>query len=91
MDYSSNIKKAFSMMLLLVLTETMDQLTMVNSVHWFGHMSMRGDGLDQRMVLVFVVEGQKNRMRMKRMWKQQVGEEIVKSGIRGEDAVYWSK
>ena len=44
-------------MLVLDLNETMDQLSMVNSVCWYGHMLMRGDGHILRRALYFEVEG----------------------------------
>ena len=31
-------------MLMLALNETIDQLTMANSVHWYGHALRREDG-----------------------------------------------
>ena len=41
------------------LGEAMDQLTMANSVHWYGHLLRREDGHVLRRVLDFEVEGQR--------------------------------
>ena len=39
----------------------------------------------------FVVEGQREKGRLKRTWKKQVEEESVKVGLRMEDALCQSK
>ena len=38
-------------MLMFSLNETIDQLAMANSVHWYGHVSRREDGYVLRRVL----------------------------------------
>ena len=35
-------KRSTDLMLMLGLSETIDQLTMANSVHWYGHVLRRG-------------------------------------------------
>ena len=76
---------------MLGLSETIDQLSMANSVHWYGHMLMREDGYVLRRALYFEVEGQRKKGRPKRTWKRQVEEESVKVGLRMEDALCRTK
>ena len=47
------------MMLFLGLSETIDQLAVTNSVHWYCHLLSREDGHVLRRALYFEVEGQK--------------------------------
>ena len=72
------------------LNETMDQLAMANSVHWYGHVLRREDGHVLRRALDFEVEGQRKKGRVKRTWKKQVEEESAKVGLRREDELCWS-
>ena len=65
--------------LMLGLNGSMDQLTMANSVHWYGHVL--------RMALDFEVESQRKKGRLKRTWKELVDEESVKVGLRREDTL----
>ena len=37
-------KRSMDLMLMLDLNETMDQLAISNSVHWYGHVLRRADG-----------------------------------------------
>ena len=46
--------------MMLGLNETIDQLAMANSVHWYGHVLRRA--------LDFEVEGQRKLERSKRIW-----------------------
>ena len=50
---------------MLGLNETIDQLAMVNSVHWYGHVLRREDTYVLRRALDFVVEGQRKKGRSK--------------------------
>ena len=84
-------RKSKYLMFVLVLTETMDQLATVNSVHWYGHVLRREDKHVLRRALDFEVEGQGKKGRPKRTWKKQVEEESVKVGLRREDALCRSK
>ena len=52
------IKRAEDLMLLLGLNKTIDHLSNVNSVHWYGHVLMNKDGGVLR-ALDFEVEGQR--------------------------------
>ena len=48
-------------MVMLGLSETIDQLVMANNVHWYGHVLRREDGYVLRRALYFEVEGQRMR------------------------------
>ena len=43
-EYSSDKKRSTDWMFLLYLSETIEQLAMANSVHWYGHVFWREDG-----------------------------------------------
>ena len=47
------------LMFILGLKETIDQLVMANSVHWYGHVLRRDDGHVLRRALNFELEGQR--------------------------------
>ena len=51
-------------MVMLGLCETMDQLTMANSVLLYGHLLRREDGHVLRRALGFDVEGQRKKWRL---------------------------
>ena len=74
-----DLKKSTDLMFMLGLSETIDQLAMVNSVRWYLHVLRREDG----HVLRLKVEGRKR--------KKQVEEDSVKVGLRMEDALCRSK
>ena len=80
-------KRSNDLMFMLGLIETIDQLAMENSVHWYGHVLRREDCHVLRRALDFEVEGQKEKRWPKRTWKKQVEEESVKVGLRREDAL----
>ena len=63
-------------MFMLGESETIDQLAIVNSVCWYGHVSKRS--------LYFEVEGQKKKGWT---WKKQIEEKSVKVGLRRKDAL----
>ena len=52
-------------MLILGLSETIDQLAMVGSVHWHGPLLKRLDGHVTRRALDFEVEGRRKKRRLK--------------------------
>ena len=87
MEYSSKIKRSYTdLMFMLGLSETMDQLAMVNSVCRYGNVLMREDGHVLRKALDFEVDGQRKKGRPKRTLKKQVYEESMKIGLRSYDA-----
>ena len=53
-------------MIMLRLSETIDQLTMANSIRWYGHILRRKDSHVLRRALDIEVEGQKKKWRLKR-------------------------
>ena len=75
------IKRSTDLIFMLGLKETIDQLAMANSIHWYGHLLRRKDGHILRRALDFEVEGQRKKGRLKRTWKKQVEEESVKVGL----------
>ena len=81
------IKTSPDLMLLLDLKETIDQLTIANSVYWYGHVMRREDWHVLRRALHFEVEGQSMNGRLSRTRKRQVEEENVKIGLRRKDAL----
>ena len=75
-----------NLMFTLGLKGTMNQLAMVNSARWHGHVSRREDGYVLRTALDFEFEGQRKKWRPKRTWKMLVEEESMKVGLRKKDA-----
>ena len=63
-------KISADLILMLNLNETINQLAMANSVHWYGHVLRREDGYVLRRALVFAVDGQRKKGRPKRTWKK---------------------
>ena len=80
-------KRSTDLMFILDLTETIDQLAMVNSVRWYGHVLRKEDGDVLRRAFDLEVKGQRKKWRPKRTWKKQVEEESEKIGLRREDAL----
>ena len=78
-------------MFMLGLCETMHQLAMTNSFHWYGHVLMRFGGHILRRALDFEVDGQRKNRELRMTWKKQFEEESVKVGLRREDALCQSK
>ena len=84
-------KTSRDLMFILALNETIDQLAIVSSVHWYGHVLKREGGHVLWRALDFKVEGQRKKGRPKRTWKKQVDEESMKIGLRMQDALCRSK
>ena len=76
-------KISSTLMFMLGLNETIDQLAMASNSRWYGHILRRA--------LDFEVEGQRKKGRPMRTWKKQVEEESVKVGLRRKDALCRSK
>ena len=79
-------ERSKDLMLVLGLSETIDQLAMANSVHWYGHVLRREDGHVLRRALCFEIDSQNRKGRPKRTWKKQVVEESMMIALRREDA-----
>ena len=71
-------KRSTDFMLMLDVSETIDQLAMANSVHWHGHVLRREDGHVLRKA---IIKALKKKWRPKRTWKKQVEEESAKVGL----------
>ena len=52
-------KRCKDLMLMLCLNKTVDRLTMVNTVHWYGYLLRREDGYVLSRAIDFEVEGQR--------------------------------
>ena len=52
-------------MFIFSLNGTIDQFTMANSVHWYGHVLRREDGHVLRRAIEFEVESKRKKMRQK--------------------------
>ena len=83
--------RSTDLMFMLGLNETIDQLAIANSVHWYGHVLRREGGHVLRWALHFEVEGQRKKGRPKRTWKRQAEEESVKVGLRREEKLFRSR
>ena len=64
---------------------------MVSSVCWYGHVLSREDGHVVGRAFEFDVEDQRKKWRLKRTWKRQIEQEIMKVGLRMDDALCSSK
>ena len=82
-----NRKRFKDFMLMLGLSETIDQLVMANSAHWYDNVLRREDGHAMRRALDVEVECQRKIGRPKRTRKKQVEEKSMKVGLRREDAL----
>ena len=84
-------KRSMDLVFMLGLKETMIQLDMGSSVHWYGHMLRKENCHVLRRALDFEVEGQRKQLRPMRIWKKQVEEESMKVGQRRKDSLCCSK
>ena len=64
-------KRSMDLMLMLDLNETIDRLSMANSVLLYGHVSRREDGHAIRRAFDFEVECRRKNVRLKRTWIKQ--------------------
>ena len=78
-------------MVMLGLKEAMDKLAKANGVCWYGHVLMREEDDNLRKALCFKVEGQRRRGQPRKTWKNQVGDDIRKIGLKKEDTLNRSK
>ena len=53
-----------------------DQLAVINSVRWYGHVLRGEDGHVLRRALDFDVEDQRKKGRQKKTWKKQVRRKV---------------
>ena len=83
--------RSTDLMFMLGLKETMDQLAMAISVHWYGHVLRREDAHVLRRALDFEVEGERKKGWPERTRKRMVDKESMKDGLRRKDALCHSK
>ena len=69
------------------LKETIDKLAKANGVCWYGHVLRREEDDILRKALCFKVEGQRRRRLPRKAWKNHVGDDIRKIGLKKEDAL----
>ena len=69
-------KRSTDLMFMLGLKETIDQLSMTNSVCCYGHVLRREDGHVLRRSIDFEVEYQRKKGRPKKTWKKQVRKKV---------------
>ena len=72
---------------MLSLNETIDNLGVANTVCCCVHVLTRENGHILRKALDFAVEGQREKRRLNRTWKDQVVKESMKVGLSREDAL----
>ena len=75
-----------NLMFMLGLNKSIDQMAMINSVRWYGHVLRREDGHVLRRALVFGVESQGKKGSLKMKWKKLAEEESMKVGLRTKNA-----
>ena len=88
MNYSSSIETAKDLILLLDLNETMDYLVMLSSVCCYCFVMKREEhGHVLKRSLDFICDDHREKGRLKRTWKKQVGIESMKFGLCWDDAL----
>ena len=68
---------------MLDLKETFDQMAKVNGVLWYKHVVRKDDGSVLKKALMLEVNEQRNRERLKQIWRRQVKENANKIGLEG--------
>ena len=69
-------KRCTDLMFMLGLNETIDKLTMANSVCWYGHVLKIENGHVLRKALDFEVEGKRKKGRPKRTLKNRLRKKV---------------
>ena len=80
-------RRSTDLVSMLGFNETIDQLAMANSVHWYGHVLRRDDGHVLRRDVDVECHGKNERPKRKR----QVEEESMQDGFIKKDALCQSK
>ena len=76
-------KKVKDLIPMMVLNETIDQLAVKNSVHWYGH-ALRENFHVMTRTLGYKIERQKKKGKPKRTWKK-VEEEHMRVSLSRQD------
>ena len=71
---------------MLDLKETFDKMAKVNGVLWYEHVVRKNDGNVLKKALMLEVNGQRNRGRLKQIWRRQVEENANKTGLEVDEA-----
>ena len=74
------------LMEMLNLKETFDKMAKVNRVLWYEHVVRKDDGNVLKKALMLEVNGQRNRGRLKQIWRRQVEENVNKIGLEVDEA-----
>ena len=69
-------KRSTDLMFMFGLSENIDQLAMVSSVSWYGHVLKREDGHVLRRALDFEVEGQRKKGRQRGHGKSRLRNKV---------------
>ena len=86
-----DMKRAAGMMWMIGVNETTDRVAMASSVHCYGHVLRREDGLILRGALDCQVECLRKNGRPRRTRKMQVDRGSITIGLNREDALSQSK
>jgi hypothetical protein len=79
-------KSSSELMSMVGLSEDIVTLVRQSRLRWYGHVMRRDEGIGIRRVLEFEVAGEIGRGRPPMGWKEQVEKDMVKAGLRREDA-----
>ena len=71
---------------MLSLNETLDKLAKANKMQWCGHVLRRETDDVRREAMQYEVAGKRKREQPERTWRKQMEEEIVKIGLKKEEA-----
>ena len=71
---------------MLDLKETFDKMAKVNGVLWYEHVVRKDDGNVLKKALMLEVNEQRNRGRLKQIWRRQVEENANKIGLEVDKA-----
>jgi hypothetical protein len=79
-------KRSSDLMSMVGLSEDIVTLVRKSRLRWYGHVMRRDEGVGIRRVLEFEVAGEIGRGRPRMGWKEQVEKDMVKAGLRCDDA-----
>ena len=79
-------KRSSDLMSMVRLSEDIVTLVRKSRLRWYGHVMRRDEGVGIRRVLEFEAAGEIGRGRPPIGWKEQVEKDMVKAGLRRDDA-----
>ena len=74
------------LMKILDLKETFDKMAKVNGVLWYEHVVRKDDGNVLKKALMLEVNGQRNRERLKQIWRRQLEKNANKIRLEVDEA-----